>query len=92
VLEIAKFRGIPHTSLAMCLGKELIQQIWMLPSQVQLKIIVFLWRWWSARNTANAGAKKISGQEMCSIVDFYVQDFVKLKKKASKTQQARTAN
>jgi hypothetical protein len=39
-------------------GKELIQQIWTLPSQVQLKIIVLLWRWWSARNKANAGAKK----------------------------------
>jgi hypothetical protein len=35
--------------------------------------------------------KKISGQEVCSIVDFYVHDFLKLKKKDSKTQQARVA-
>jgi hypothetical protein len=72
-------------------GKEVIQQMWTLPAQVQLKIIVFLWKWWSVRNKANAGAKTIIGYEVCSIVDFYVQDFEKLKKKTSMTPQARGA-
>jgi hypothetical protein len=33
----------------------------------------------------------ISGHEVCSIVGFYVQDFAKLKKEASRSQQARSA-
>jgi len=36
-------------------GKEVIEKIWSFEEKEQLKIWVLLWRWWSARNKANAG-------------------------------------
>jgi hypothetical protein len=38
-------------------GKEVALKIWALQSDTQLKIVVWLWRWWTARNKANAGER-----------------------------------
>ena len=53
------------TELEMCRsGQETITKIWALDCDIQNKIFVFLWRWWSARNKANAGEKMASSDEM----------------------------
>lgn len=41
-------------------GKEVMQHIWCLNQETQLKIITFLWRWWMARNKANVGSTVLS--------------------------------
>ena len=36
-------------------GKKTVNMILSLDKSVQIKVIVLLWRWWSARNKANEG-------------------------------------
>ena len=36
-------------------GKDMMQKIWSFSAAIQLQVVVFLWRWWSARNKINAG-------------------------------------
>jgi hypothetical protein len=56
-------------SLAQCKsGKEVAEKIWSMKPDQQLKIVVWLWRWWTARNKANAGEKVQSAGEVCSSV------------------------
>jgi hypothetical protein len=38
-------------------GVDTIGKIWELEETIQLKVIIFLWRWWSARNKANDGGR-----------------------------------
>jgi hypothetical protein len=68
------------------LGTEFLNKIWSFPSHIQITIVVLLWRWWSARNKANAGEKKLTGPEVIFVVNFYVQDFAKLQKRSEKGQ------
>jgi hypothetical protein len=68
---------------------DLLNMIWSFPLQVQMIIIVLLWRWWSARNKTNAGEEKMTSSQVCSLVTYYVQDFEKLKKNSEKGQPAR---
>jgi hypothetical protein len=41
-------------------GKEVIEKVWTLQEKEQQKVWVLLWRWWSARNKANAGERMAS--------------------------------
>ena len=85
-LNLEEYRII----LAVChSGKDMMQTIWSLPSQIQLQIIVLLWRWWSARNKANAGDKRPTGPEVCSLVTFYVCEFEKGRKSDNIFQQVK---
>jgi hypothetical protein len=66
--------------LAQCrLGKEVAEKIWTMPSENQVKIVVWLWRWWTARNKANAGERVQSAGEVCSSVQYHLSEFAKLK-------------
>ena len=68
-----------RTELEMCRsGQETITKIWALDCDIQNKIFVFLWRWWSARNKANAGEKMASSDEICKSVAFHLMDIAKL--------------
>jgi len=68
-----------RTELEMCRsGQETITKIWALDCDIQNKIFVFLWRWWSARNKANAGEKMASSDEICKSVAFLSMDIAKL--------------
>lgn len=85
-LNLEEYRII----LAAChSGKDMMQTIWSLPSQIQLQIIVLLWRWWSARNKANVGDKRPTGSEVCSLVTFYVCEFEKGRKSDNIFQQVK---
>jgi hypothetical protein len=64
----------------------MMQKIWSFSSQIQLQIVVLLWRWWLARNKVNAGEKRITGSEVCSLVVFYAAQFEK-GRKTDKAQQ-----
>jgi len=59
-------------------GQETIRKIWKMEQKVQYKVFVFLWRWWAARNKANAGDKKVCPAEICNSVAFYLMEFDKL--------------
>jgi hypothetical protein len=59
-------------------GQDTIMKIWNLPWKMQLKVLVLLWRWWSARNKANRGEKMPRPLEMCSITNYYLMEFEKL--------------
>ena len=79
-----------HIILAAChSGKDMMRSIWALSRQIQLQIIVLLWRWWSARNKANAGDKRPTGPEVCSLVTFYVCEFEKGRKSDNIFQQVK---
>jgi hypothetical protein len=55
---------------------------------MQLKVFVFLWRWWSvrnkandgrsARNKANDGRRMPTATEICGSVSFFLMQFEKL--------------
>jgi hypothetical protein len=68
-----------RADLEMCRsGQETITKIWALDHDVQHKIFVFLWRWWSARNKENAGGRMASSAEVCKSVAFYLMEFEKM--------------
>jgi len=68
-----------RTELANCQSrKETIIKIWKLEKAQQLKIIVFLWRWWTARNKANIGERMQSTSEVLSSVSYFLMEFEKL--------------
>jgi hypothetical protein len=50
----------------------------MLQNNIQLKVFVFLWRWWSARNKANDGGRMPMATEICGSVSFFLMQFEKL--------------
>jgi hypothetical protein len=52
-------------------GKEVALKIWALQSDTQLKIMVWLWRWWTARNKANAGERVQAAGEVCNAVQYH---------------------
>jgi hypothetical protein len=53
-----------HCCLARCKsGKEVAEKIWTMSADQQLKVIVWMWRWWTTRNKANAGERvKVLGR------------------------------
>jgi ribonuclease HI len=59
-------------------GKETINKIWTFDKSEQLKVIVLLWRWWSARNKVNERGKMLNLAEIQSSVLFYFSEFEKL--------------
>lgn len=56
----------------------MIEKIWSLNEKDQLKIWVFLWRWWTARKKANAG-QRITESEVCHSAAYHLMEFEKLK-------------
>jgi hypothetical protein len=68
-----------RTELLNCpSGKETITKIWKLEKAKQMKVIVFVWRWWSARNKANDGKKMQCATEIQGSVSYFVMEFEKL--------------
>jgi len=59
-------------------GVETINKIWGLERSIQLKVIVFLWRWWSVRNKANKVGRMLSANEIYSSVYYFLMEFEKL--------------
>ncbi|GJN35336.1 hypothetical protein PR202_gb24093 [Eleusine coracana subsp. coracana] len=55
-------------------------EIWALKNEEQRIAIIFLWQWWSARNKSNAGERVASTAEVCSSVQYHLQNFQKLQK------------
>jgi hypothetical protein len=39
------------------IGTETISKLWKFDKHMQLKVVVLLWRWWSARNKVNNGER-----------------------------------
>lgn len=70
-----------RTKLMLCQsGREVLQMIWSLSPEEQRKVIVFLWRLWSARNKVNANEKRWSTADICSSVIYHLTEFEGLKK------------
>jgi len=82
--------NIRNALLHACSGKEVVQRIWDLNQELQFKVLILLWRWWSARNKANAEDKMASPGEVCSSVTYFLMEFKKLdsqqKQEKQKTQ------
>ena len=68
-------------------GKEMAEKIWKMQADQQLKIVVWMWRWWTARNKANAGERVQSAGEVCSSVHYHLEEFAKLKRPAKHRDQ-----
>jgi hypothetical protein len=68
-------------------GKEVIQTIWNLNQELQFKVIILLWRWWFARNKANAGDQMASPGEVCSLVTYFLMEFKKLANQQKQEKQ-----
>jgi ribonuclease HI len=67
-------------SLVRCSsGKEVALKIWAMQPDLQLKIVVWLWRWWMARNKANAGERVQAAGEVDNAVLYHLNEFAKLK-------------
>ena len=59
-------------------GEETIMKILNLQQSVQNRVFIWLWRWWSARNKANAGEKMATIAEINSSVSFHLMEIEKL--------------
>jgi len=59
-------------------GEEIIMKILNLQQSVQNRVFIWLWRWWSARNKANAGEKMATIAEINSSVSFHLMEIEKL--------------
>jgi len=69
-------------------GLEVLARIWDLQMNMQLKVLVFLWRWWSVRNKTNAGEKMPTATDVCGSVMFFLKLYETQKKLTSKTQES----
>jgi hypothetical protein len=66
-------------TLANCMsGKDVALKIWALQPETQLETVVWLWRWWTARNKANAGERVQIAEEVCNAVRYHLNEFAKL--------------
>jgi hypothetical protein len=52
-------------------GQETVLKILKLEQQEQRKVIIWLWRWWSARNKANAGGRMATTDDICNSITFF---------------------
>jgi ribonuclease HI len=76
--RLMRMEGI-RSRLEGCLtGKDTINKIWSFAKDDQLKVVVLLWRWWSARNKANDYGKIVNVAEIQSSTLFYLSEFKKL--------------
>jgi len=68
-----------RTELASCQSeKEILAKIWKLEKAQQMKVIVFLWRWWSARNKASNCERMQYVSEILGSVAYFLMEFKKL--------------
>jgi ribonuclease HI len=67
-------------------GIETINKIWELDKSKQLKVIVFLWRWWSVRNKVSDVGRLQCTTEIQSSVTFFLLEFEKLEIEAKKVR------
>ena len=67
-------------------GMETINKIWEFEKSKQLKIIVFLWRWWSARNKVNEGGRLQCAAGIQGSATFFLLEFEKLEVNGKTTQ------
>lgn len=58
--------------------KETINKIWTFDKSEQLKVVLLLWRWWSARNKMDQGGKTLNVNEIQSSVIYYLSEFEEL--------------
>ena len=59
--------------------------IWKLEKDTQLKVIIFLWRWWLARNKANDEGGMLNADEIRNSVNYFQMEFEKLSVSENKT-------
>ena len=69
---------------------ETINKIWEIEKSKQLEVIVFLWRWWSARNKVNEGGRLQCVAEIQGSVTFFLLEFEKLEVNGKTTQSTAT--
>lgn len=70
-------------------GQDMMLKIWSFPSQIQVQIVVLLWKWWSVRNKVNAGERRFTGPVVCSLVSFYVAEFQKEQKTTNRAESSK---
>ena len=66
----------------------MLEKVWSLQVDMQLKVILLMWCWWSMRNKVNAGERKKSAQEVVNDVLFHMQTWNSaLQKKISRVME-----
>jgi hypothetical protein len=64
--------GTPHNY-----GKDMRKMLWSHDKSEQLKVVMLMWRWWSARNKANQGRKMLTMAEIQSSVLYHLPEYEK---------------
>jgi len=59
-------------------GRETVHMILSLEKSIQVKVIVWLWRWWSARNKVNEGHRLMSASEIQNSIVYHLLEFERL--------------
>ncbi|GJN00768.1 hypothetical protein PR202_ga17975 [Eleusine coracana subsp. coracana] len=83
VHDVWRVLNLDHirTKLNLCQsGKEVLYKIWKMEPDLQNKVTLLLWRWWTARNKVNAGERLWSTSEVCSSINYHLMECDKLKK------------
>lgn len=65
---------------------ETISKIWELERSKQQKVIMMLWRWWSARNEVNDSGRVWCAVEIHGSVTFFLLELKKLEVNGNKVQ------
>jgi ribonuclease HI len=64
-----------RTKLCECANaREMMWAVLQLSTEIQLKVLILCWQWWSARNSANAGDKRRKPEAVCSLTSKWVAD------------------
>lgn len=69
-------------------AKEVVGNLLAMEEITYLKLVVFLWNWWTERYEVNSGDNLSSVDEVQFRVGKYIDDFLKFYSKKEKTAQA----
>jgi hypothetical protein len=63
------------------LGTEIIFKVWKFDKDIQLKVVILLWRWWSTRNKVNNGERLQNVEEIQNSLSYFLMVLDKLQGK-----------
>ena len=78
-----------RTELELCTsGKETVMRILNMKENERNKVFIWMWRWWVARNKANAGEKMPTIADIIRSVNFHIFEYEKLNAKCDAPSSA----
>jgi hypothetical protein len=56
-------------------ARAVVEKIWSLPLDVQTKVVITLWDWWTTRNKVNSGEARKATEEIYNLINKHCYEF-----------------